>query len=105
MIIIMLFLLTNFQQKLKLEMFHGTIKILFYVSWSSHKDFPFLSIKAPKSKYYSASEWSAYTKSHFKENAKMFSKNLTTQENITISRPKENCKTYTKKKISNRKLN
>lgn len=35
MIIIMLFLLTKSQQKLKLEMFHGTIKILFYVSWSS----------------------------------------------------------------------
>ena len=41
----------------------------------------------------------------FKENAKMFSKNSTTQENITILRLKQDYKTYTKKKISNQKLN
>ena len=32
----------------------------------------------------SASDWSEYTKSYFKENAKLFPKNSTTQENITI---------------------
>ena len=35
MIMIMLFLLTDSPQKLKLEKFHGTLIILFYVSWSS----------------------------------------------------------------------
>ena len=36
----------------------------------------------------SASDWWEYTKSCFKENAKIFSKNSTTQENITILRLK-----------------
>ena len=38
-------------------------------------------------------------------NARTFSINSTTQENITILRLKEDCKTYTKKKTSNQKLN
>ena len=36
----------------------------------------------------SASDWWEYTKSCFKENAKIFSKNSTTQEYITILRLK-----------------
>ena len=36
----------------------------------------------------SASDWWEYTKSCFKEIAKIFSKNSTTQENITILRLK-----------------
>ena len=59
----MLFLLTDFPQKLKLEKVHGALIILFYVSPSSPP-----------------------LKSRFKENAKILSKNSTTQENITISR-------------------
>ena len=59
----MLFLLTNFSQKLKLEKLHGDLIILFYVSSSS----PSLQ-------------------SCFKENAKILSKTPTTQENTTISR-------------------
>ena len=39
------------------------------------------------------------------ENARNFSKNCTTQKNIRISRLEEDCKTYTKKKTSNKKLN
>ena len=37
----------------------------------------------------SASDWWEYTKSCFKENGKIFSKNSTTQENIPILRLKE----------------
>ena len=37
------------------------------------------------------------TKSKFKENARTFSQNSTTQENIRISRLKEDFKTYTRK--------
>ena len=59
----MLFLLTDFPQKLKLEKVHGALIILFYVSPSSPP-----------------------LQSRFKENAKILSKNSTTQENITISR-------------------
>ena len=40
----------------------------------------------------SASDWWEYTKSCFKENAKIFSKNSTTQENITILRLKKDKK-------------
>ena len=39
------------------------------------------------------------------ENARNFSKNCTTQENIRISRLEEDCKTYTKKKILSQQLN
>ena len=54
----------------------------------------------------SASDWWEYTKSFFKENAKIYSKNFTTQENITILRLKKTKKkTYTKEKTSNQKLN
>ena len=73
--------MTDSPQKLKLEKSHGALIILFYVSPS----FPPLQ-------------------SCFKENARTFSKNFTTQENIRISRLKEDCKTSTKKKTSNQKL-
>ena len=51
----------------------------------SYKDFYFF-IKKPKNNHSSARDWWEYTKTRFKENDKMFSKNSTTQENITISR-------------------
>ena len=57
----MLFLLTDSPQKLKLEKVHGALIILFYVS-------PISSL----------------LQSRFRENAKILSKNSTTQENITI---------------------
>ena len=59
----MLFLLKDSPQKLRLEKIHGALIILFYVSPSSPP-----------------------LQSRFKENAKILSKNSTTQENITISR-------------------
>ena len=58
-----LFVWTESPQKLKLEKVNGALIILFYVNPSS----PTL-------------------RSRFKENAKLLSKNCTTQENITISR-------------------
>ena len=63
LIIIILFLLTDFPRKLKLEKFHGAFIIHFYVSQSSPP-----------------------LQSSFKENAKIFAKNSTPQENITTSR-------------------
>ena len=57
----MKFLLTDSPQKLKLKKVHGTLTILFYVS----------PISPP-------------LQSRFKENAKILSKNSTTQGNITI---------------------
>ena len=63
LIIIMLFLLTDSPQELKLEKVHGTLIIMFYVNPSS------LPLQL-----------------RFKENAKILSKNSTTQANITISR-------------------
>ena len=62
-------------------------------------------LKTQKNNHSSASEWWENTKSSFKDNARTFSKNSTTRENIKISRPKEDCKTYAKKKTSNQKLN
>ena len=59
----MLFLLRDSPPKLKLEKVDGPLIILFYVSPSYPP-----------------------VQSRFKENAKTLSKNLTTQENITISR-------------------
>ena len=87
-------------QKLKLEKVHDTLIIIFYVSPSSNqlqRLFSFL-LKTQKNKHSSASDWWEYTKSCFKENVNIFPRNSTTQENITISRLKEDCKTYTKKK-------
>ena len=63
LIIIMLFLLTDSLQKLKLEKIHGALIILFYVSPSSPP-----------------------LQSRVKEDAKILSKNSTTQKNITVSR-------------------
>ena len=56
-------LLTDSPQKLKLEKVHCALIILFYISPSSSP-----------------------LKSRFTENAKILSKDSTTQENITISR-------------------
>ena len=84
----MLFLLTDSPQKLKLEKIHGTSIILFYVSPSSPQlqRLFFFVIKNTENNHSSASDWWKYTKSHFKENAMILSKNSTIQENITISR-------------------
>ena len=60
LIIIMLFLLADYPQKLKLEKVHSALIILFYVSPS----YPLLQ-------------------SHFKENAEILCKTSTTQENIS----------------------
>ena len=62
-------------------------------------------IKNAKSNHSSARYWWRNTKSSVKENARSFSKNHTTQENIKILRLKKDYKTYTKKKTSNQKLN
>ena len=131
LIIIMLFVLTDFPQKLKLAKVHGALIILFYVRPSSPplqscfkenakilfknsttqenmiiwRQNLFFLLKTKKNNHSSASYWWENTKSSFKENARTFSKNSTTQENIRISRLKEDCKTYTKKKTSNQKLN
>ena len=53
-------------------------------------------IKNTKNNHSSASDWWRNTKSSFKENARTFSKNSTTQENIKILRLKEDCKICTK---------
>ena len=59
----MLLLLADNPENLKLEKVDGALMILSYVNWS----FPPFQFR-------------------FKENAKVLSKNSTTQENITISR-------------------
>ena len=126
----MLYLLTDSPQKLKLGKVHGTLIIIFYVSPSapplesrfkenakilsknsttqeniiiSRQNLLFL-LKTLKNNHSSASDWWENTKSSVKENARTFSKNFATQENIRISRLKD-CKTHTKKKTSNQKLN
>ena len=55
-------------------------------------------IKNKKNPHSSASDWWEYTKSCFKENARTFSKNPTTQKNITISRWKKRVRSLYKKK-------
>ena len=85
----MLFLLIDSPQKLKLEKFHGTLIILFYVSPNPlqlQRLFFFYQKKQQKNNHFSASGWWEYTKYCFKENAKIFSKNSTTQEDITVSK-------------------
>ena len=70
----------------------------------SYNEFAFLW-KTHKKNHPSASDWWQYTQFCFKENATNFSKNLTTQENIRISRLKKDYEAYTKKKVLNQKLN
>ena len=83
----MLFLLTNSPQKLKLKKFRGTLIILFYVSPSSTQlqKFFFFLLKKQKNNHFSASDWWEETNVR----ARTFSKNSTTQENIKILRLKE----------------
>ena len=81
----MQFLLTDSTKKVKLEKFHGTLVILFYVSPSSpqlQRIFFFIKKKQTKNNHSSASDLWEYTKSCFKENAKVFFKSSATQENI-----------------------
>ena len=61
----------------------------------------FFSINTKKNNQSLASDWWKNTKFSFKKNARTFSKIFITQENIRISRLKEDCKTYTKMKTSN----
>ena len=61
--------------------------------------------KHKQNNHSSASDWWRNTKPSFKENARTFSKNSITQANIKTLRLKEDCKTYTKNKTSNEKLN
>ena len=78
----MLFLLTDSPQKLKLEkiQWYFNNSVLCKPEFSSAtKTFIFL-LKTQKSNHSSASDWWEYTKSRFKENAKVFSKNSTTQQ-------------------------
>ena len=58
-------------------------------------------IKNRKNSHSSASYWWGNTKSSFKENARTYPKNSNTQVTIEILRLKEDCETYTEKKISN----
>ena len=97
--------MTDSPQKLKLEKIHDALIIRFYVIPSSPQlqRFSFF-IKNTENNHSSASDWLGNTKSSFKENARTFSKNSTTQESIKILRLKEGCKTYTKKKTSKHKL-
>ena len=61
--------------------------ILFYVSPSTPQlQRRLFFITNTKNNHPSASHWQEYTKCCFKENAKILSKNSTTQENITIPR-------------------
>ena len=53
---------------------------------STTKTFLFL-LETLKNKHSSVSDYREYTVSRFKENATIFPKSTTTQENITISRP------------------
>ena len=67
---------------------HGTLIILFYVSPSSpqlQRIFVFL-LKTQKNNHSLTSDRWEYIKFCFQENTEIFSKNSTTQENITISR-------------------
>ena len=80
-------LLTDYPKKLKLEKIHGTLIILFYVSWSSSQlqRLFFFMLKTQKNNHSSASDWWRNTKCSFKENARTSTKkNSTTQENIKI---------------------
>ena len=62
--------------------------------------FAFL-LKAQKNNHSSASDWWENTKSAFKENARTFSENSTTEEDIRIPRLKGDCKKDAKEKTSN----
>ena len=81
----MLFLLTDSPQKLNLEKIHDTLIILFYVSPNSLQlqRLFFFFVKTHKKTTSLQQVWWEYTKSCFKENVKIFSKNSTTHKNIT----------------------
>ena len=86
----MLFLLADSPKKLKLGKIRGTLIVLFYVGPSSPQPQRLIFLlKTQESNHSSAGDWWEFTKSCFKENGKMFFKNFTSQENITISRLKE----------------
>ena len=75
---------------------NGTLIILFYVNPSS----PQLQGICFFVKNHSlTSDWWENTKSYFKENARTFSINSTTQKNTRISRLKKYYEAYTKMKI------
>ena len=84
-VIIILLLLTDFPQKFS-SYFNNSLLCKPEFS-SATKNFLFLlKNKQTKNNNHSlASDWWEYTKSHFKENAKIFSKNSIAQEIVTIS--------------------
>ena len=107
----MQFLLTDSPQKLKLEKINGTLIALLYIRPSSLQLQRILFFYYIKQKTHSSSsDWWEYTNFCFEENARTFSKNSTTQKNITISilknriwnfYKKENFKPETKPMIEN----
>ena len=104
----MLFLLTDSPQKLKLEKIHDTLIIPFYVNVSSPqllRLFCFLLKTQKKTTTLQQVTGGNTLNLVLKRMLSYFPKNSTTQENITILRLKEDYKTYTKRKTSNKKLN
>ena len=98
-IIMMLFLLADSPQKLKLEKIHITLIIFFYVSPSSPQlQRLFFLLKIQKNDHFSTSDCQKNTKSSSEKNAKRFSKNFTTQENIKFLILTEDRTTYAKKR-------
>ena len=92
----MLFLLTNFPQKLKFGKARGILVTLFYASLFSSQ---LRSICQKSQKNCSStSDWREYSKFCLKKNARTFSKNSTTHENITIPRLKKRLRNFYNKK-------
>ena len=98
--------LDRIPSKLKLEKINGILIIILYVIrvLLNYIEFETTTTTTTTANS-SASGWWGYTNSCFKENARTFSKNFTTQENITISTLKKNNGTSAKNNISNQKLN
>ena len=75
----MLFILTDSPERLRLKKIHYTLIFLLYVGPSHFLLQRLFFIKnTKKNSHYPTSDWSIYTKSCFKENAKIFSKKPTT---------------------------
>ena len=72
---------------------------------STTKNLLFRLLKTQNNNHSSASDWWEYTKFCFKEDARTFFKNSTTEENIRISRLKKRLQRLYKKQYFNKKLN
>ena len=85
----MLFILTDSPQKLKLEKINSSLIILFYVIPSSPQlQIICFFVKNTHKNHFSTCDWWEYINPCFKENARKFSKDSTTQENIRNSKLK-----------------